>query len=59
MDEDDKTLQSVWKVTDGDLRKAISMLQSAQLFHDEGEQLTLESIREISGVCPYYLDLMH
>ena len=43
-------LKCIHKVSNGDLRKAITFLQSAYTFY--GKQISVEAIEEIAGVVP-------
>ncbi|EEB19811.1 Replication factor C subunit, putative [Pediculus humanus corporis] len=48
----DDTLMTLVKCTGGDLRRAITSLQSCARIKEEGELITIEDVNEVAGVIP-------
>lgn len=45
-----QTLEALVDVAEGDLRKCITLMQSAQRLVEAGEELTPELVRDVAGV---------
>ncbi|RWS27127.1 replication factor C subunit 4-like isoform X1 [Leptotrombidium deliense] len=52
---DDLTLEEIVNISEGDMRKAITSLQTAFRYNGSDHQLTVEDIYEISGLIPFPL----
>lgn len=51
---DDKVLKKILDISQGDLRRAITLLQSSSRLNiDNGKQLTVKQVEELAGVIPH------
>ncbi|SPQ97439.1 AAA+ ATPase domain-containing protein [Plasmodiophora brassicae] len=48
----DDAIDTVLSISNGDMRNAINVMQSARLLHLEGDPVTVDTIREVAGFIP-------